>query len=102
MTALPTIRALRPTDDRVALTGLVHRAYRPHAQTGLKFFGTYQSVDDTIARVNSGETFVIEDETDGRIVATVTLRAPSADSKVPLYREPHVWSIAQFCVDPAL
>ena len=38
--------------------------------------------------------------TDGQYVGTLTLRPPQPGSKVPLYREPSVYSLSQFCIAP--
>lgn len=36
----------------------------------------------------------------GRIVGTVSVYGPEADSRIPLYRQPGVWHFGQFGVDP--
>ena len=94
----PTVRALRADDDLHALTELIHAAYAPHAARGLRFWGTHQSVDDTIRRLASGEGLLAE--IDARAVGTVTLRRPQPDSPVADYRDPFAWSLGQFAVAP--
>src|SRR4030095_6456472 len=54
------------------------------------------SIADTSRRLASGTGFVVID--DNQYVGVVILRPPQPDSKVPLYREPDVWSLSQFCV----
>jgi len=95
---LPIVRALRTDDDLQAVTALIHAAYAPHAARGLRFWGTHQSVDDTARRFASGEGFLAE--VDGRLVGTVTLRRPQAESPVAAYRDPDAWSLGQFAVTP--
>jgi ribosomal protein S18 acetylase RimI-like enzyme len=93
-----TIRTVSDTDDLVAITELVHAAYAPHAAAGLRYWGTHQSIEDTSRRLASGTGFVVIDG--GQYVGVVILRPPQPDSSVPLYREPDVWSLSQFCVAP--
>lgn len=94
------IRQVDPAvDDLGRLTELIHSAYAPHARQGLRYWGTHQSVDDTAKRFASGTGLVMLDADD--YVATITLRPPQPDSPVPLYRDPGVWTLCQFCVSPA-
>lgn len=94
------VRPLKPDDDLIALTNLVRSAYAPHAENGLRFWGTHQSVQDTATRFATGEGFVAE--LDGQVVGTITLRPPQPESPVALYRIADVWSFCQFAVAPAL
>lgn len=95
-----TIRLLRPDDDLVALTELIHTAYAPHAAAGLRYWGTHQSLESTAERLASGTAWVmtLADE----YVGTATLRPAQAESPVSLYRTEGVFSLAQFCVAPGL
>ena len=93
-----TIRPVSDTDDLAAITELVHSAYAPHAAAGLRYWGTHQSVEDTKSRFASGTGFVALES--ARYVGVVILRPPQPDSSVPLYREPDIWSLSQFCVAP--
>ena len=86
-------------DDLKALTLLIRSAYAPHTANGLRYWATHQSVEDTAKRLAAGHGFVATHE--GRVVATITLREPEPDSKVPLLREPGTWSFGQFAVAPA-
>lgn len=92
-------RPVQPDDDLHALTVLIRSAYAPHAANGLRYWATHQSVDDTAKRLAAGHGFV--GLFDGDVVATITLKEPEPDSKVPLLREPHTWSFGQFAVAPA-
>jgi GNAT superfamily N-acetyltransferase len=93
------IREVRATDDLVDLTNLIRSAYKIHSASGLRYWATHQSVEDTAKRFAGGVGFVAE--VDNEIVATITLRRPELDSKVPLLREPETWSFGQFCVSPS-
>ena len=94
-----SVRPLSADDGLLALTSLVHSAYAPHAERGLRFWGTHQSVEDTAERFSTGQGFVAE--VDGEVVGTITLRPPQPESPVALYRLADVWSFCQFAVAPA-
>ncbi len=94
------IRALRETDSMALLTKLIHRAYAPHAASGLRYWGTHQSVADTANRYASGKSFIARLE--GKYVGTITVRAPQPKSPLALYRAPDTWSLCQFAVAPEL
>lgn len=99
MSAAASVRPLGADDDVTALTELIHRAYARHLASGLRYWGTYQTVDDTTKRFASGRGFVAEVE--GAIVGTVTVRSPIPNAQVPIYRDPCTWTITQFAVDPS-
>ena len=100
MTTLPLLscREVSATEDLAALTQLIRSAYAPHAASGLRYWATHQSVEDTAKRLKSGHGFVAEFK--GTVVATITLRAPEPGSPVELLREPQTWSFGQFAVAP--
>ena len=92
------IRPVEPDDDLVGLTELVHAAYAPHGKSGLRFWGTHQSVADTSKRLASGQGFLAL--ANGETVGTITVRSPQENSPVQLFRMPDVWSFCQFAVHP--
>lgn len=94
----PLIRPISPHDDLELITALIHAAYAPHASRGLRYWGTHQSVEDTVKRFASGTGLVMLEGSD--YVGTATLRPPQPDSPVALYRDPTVWSLCQFCISP--
>ena len=100
MSSLPSLscREVSAADDLAALTQLIRSAYAPHAASGLRYWATHQSTEDTAKRLASGHGFV--GALNGRVVATVTLRRTEPDSQVELLREPHTWSFGQFAVAP--
>jgi GNAT superfamily N-acetyltransferase len=93
------IRAITAQDDLHALTELIHAAYAPHLASGLHYVGTRQTVAITQKRLARGQGFVAL--LDDAMVGTLTLMPPRAESAVPLYGQPHVWTIGQFAVSPA-
>jgi len=92
-------RLIVPTDSLEDLTQLLHRAYRPLAEMGLRYVATYQDADRTARRIAGRECYVSIGA--GRIVATVTFRTASQTSGCPWYDRPNVSSFGQFAVDPA-
>ena len=91
-------REVSPAEDLVSLTHLIRSAYAPHAASGLRYWATHQSPEDTAKRLASGYGFV--GELDGNVVATVALRRPEPESKVELLREASTWTFGQFAVAP--
>ena len=93
------IRPIRPDDDLSSLTELIHAAYAPHAASGLRYWGTHQSVEDTAKRLATGQGFLAV--AGGCQVGTITLRMPQPESPVRLYRAVDTWSFGQFAVAPS-
>ncbi len=93
-----TIRPLQDDDDLEWITEVIHAGYAPLAAIGLRFWGTHQSVQDTLDRFNKGAGFVAL--LNDKIVGTVTIRPPDPESKVELYRNPTTWILNQFAVIP--
>ena len=93
-----TCREVSAIENIAALTVLIRSAYAPHAASGLRYWATHQSVEDTAKRLAAGHGFVAE--LNGVVVATVTLRQPEPESKVALLRETATWSFGQFAVAP--
>jgi len=93
-----SIRIFQSTDDLVALTNLLHAAYRPMAERGLYFLATHQSPEVTARRIGKGVCFVAE--TEGCFVGTITVMPSKPDSLLPLYREPGLFHFGQFGIHP--
>jgi len=91
-------RRYRPGDDLEALTDLIHRAYAPHLELGLRYWGTHQPVSDTEKRLLAGHGLVMLHGSN--YIGTATVRPPQPGSPVPLYRQSDVCSLSQFCVAP--
>ena len=92
------IREFQSTDDVGRLTDLIHSAYASHAASGLKYWGTHQTIEDTKKRITMGICLIAL--IDGEYIGTGLFRRPQPDSPIELYRQPSVWALAQFCVDP--
>lgn len=103
------IRRLEPGDSLEDLTSLLHRAYAPLAERGLRYLATHQDVETTRRRTESGDCFVALDP-DDQIVGTIVVVPPNRGldhgntSGAPgpaTYREPGVAVFGQYGVEPA-
>lgn len=93
------IRKFRNTDPVPEITALLHRAYKPLADRGLRFHATYQDDQVTRDRLARGEAYV--GILDGSLVATVTLYGPKPGA-CAWYARPEVAHFGQLAVEPAL
>ena len=75
------IREISGTGDLVSLTALIHSAYAPHATSGLRYWATHQSVEDTAKRFANDVGLVAV--VNGEIVATITLRDLAPEKRPP-------------------
>jgi GNAT superfamily N-acetyltransferase len=86
-------------DSYVALTALLHRAFRPLGAMGLNCTCVDQTVGTTRSRATGGDCYVAV--CDGRLVGTMTLYATELGSACELYRRGDIASLRQFAVEPA-
>lgn len=94
-----TIRPWSSEDSFEDLTELLHRSYTELARQGLNFTATDQTVETTIRRVESGQTWVAELE--DRVVGTITLYMDAKEWQPRYYANPGVAFFGQFGVDPS-
>lgn len=111
-TAAPVhVRPLLPDDSIAELTALLHRAYRPQVEMGLRPLAGRQDEATTRARVQSGENFLavagpgaltpdgraIER---GRLLGTILFQEVESASFPPRFLKPGVGHFSLFAVDP--
>lgn len=94
------IRPLTPDDSMEDLTRLIHRAYKPLADAGMKFVGSHQTVEITRERCTGPGVDCWVAELDGRVIGTITLRGPTQTPDCPLYGREGVAIAGQMAVDP--
>jgi GNAT superfamily N-acetyltransferase len=94
------VRKLEAGDSISALTELLHRAYRPLADNGLRFLATHQDDSVTLDRCREGECYVAMQQ--GKIVGTILFRDSAATEGCDWYDRPDVASFGQFAVSPEL
>lgn len=102
---LPESIAIRPvhrTDCLNSLTQLLHKAYAPLAEQGMRYLASHQDESMTQQRLteNGAEGFVAV--LDGRVVGTITLKPPQMGSDIAWYARHDVFAFEQFAVDPDL
>jgi len=77
---------------------LLHRAYASLASRGMRFVASHQDEDRTRLRISGGKCFVAIH--DGRMIGTITWRAPGRARGTPWYERPEVAVFGQFAVAP--
>jgi GNAT superfamily N-acetyltransferase len=80
------------------LTELIHEAYKPLADKGFRYTGTYQPVEKTLERLKRGESYLAFG--DGQLVGTISLYEPKADSPCDYYRKEGIYHFGQYAVQP--
>ena len=93
-----TIRPLAENDSMAELTALIRSAYKSLADMGFRYWGTWQSEEDTRLRCSEGHCLVVEDE--GRLVGTLTVKLAHNDGDPDWYKREGVWVVTQFAVQP--
>ncbi len=97
------IRPYRPSDSIEELTALLHAAYAPLAEQGMKYLASHQAESVTSNRLRAGESYVAVSCNDDRIVGTITFVPPDrTDADCEYYNKPGVSWFQQFAVDPAM
>ena len=92
------IRPLQPDDSFEDLTRLLHDAYRPLAERGMRYVASFQDVNTTRYRCEQG-TCLVAVEGD-RLVGTLTLNSVDNTTGCDWYEQPGVAACHQFAVHP--
>lgn len=100
------VRRLEADDSLAHLTYLLHRAYRQHADRGIKALAAFQPEEVTRHRIGAGECYVALHM--GRIVGTILFKdagRTGADgvggaTSIPWFTRGGVASFSQFAVEP--
>lgn len=96
------VRPLESGDSLALITGLLHRAYKQHADKGIKALAAFQPEEVTRKRIAGGECYVALYT--GRIVGTILFRPPGAaggtQTGTPWFTRPDVATFSQFAVEP--
>jgi len=98
-----TLRRFNANDDQELLddiTALLHAAYRPLLEDGLKYVATHQSSDITRDRLAKGESYL--GFLAGELIATITLETDIAEKNCGWFQRKDVYKFAQFAVHPDL
>ena len=92
------VRPLGREDSLEELTQLIHRAYRPLADAGFRYWASHQDAAATARRAAEGDCLLAV--LGGRVVGTITLRDAEQTKGSPWYDRPDVASFGQFAVAP--
>jgi GNAT superfamily N-acetyltransferase len=99
------VRLLRPEDPISEITSLLHRAYAPQVEMGLKPLAGRQDDSITRERCNSSECYLAILPGDGgreRIVGVILFEEVEKVTFPTFFLRPDVCHFAQFAVDPTL
>ena len=92
-------RYLNPADDLENITEMLHAAYRPLADAGMRYLASHQDSTVTRARAAAGETIVALDGS--QVVGIITLSDTATTKGSPFYDQPDVARFGQFAVRPS-
>jgi GNAT superfamily N-acetyltransferase len=91
-------RQLLPSDDIDLITSMLHEAYAPLADAGMRFVASHQGSETTRGRLSQGETFVAVDG--NMIVGIVTLADANHTRGTAFLDRPDVADFGQLAVRP--
>jgi GNAT superfamily N-acetyltransferase len=92
------VRRLLPTDSAEAITALLHRAYRPQVEMGLRPLAGRQDAATTRVRAANSECYVAE--ADGAIAGVILFEEKEEADFPHHFLKPEVAHFSQFAVDP--
>src|SRR5579862_1308286 len=92
------IRLVEPSDSIEEITQLLHRAYARLAAMNLRFVATHQDVEVTRFRLTQGEGYLAV--INGKIIGTISLKAPGVGQGCEWYERKDVSIFNQFAIDP--
>lgn len=90
------IRRYNESDSAEELTQMLNSAYKPLADRGFRFLGSYQDVLKTKERIESGECYIglLGDE----LIGTILYRSPAKAHGNDWFDQPFVSTFGQFAV----
>jgi len=95
------IRPHHPKDPLPQITAMLHRAYKPLAQQGMRYLASHQDQATTHDRLTNNAALALVAECNNHIIATITLYHHNPESTAPWYTRPDTMCFGQFAVDPA-
>lgn len=94
------IRPYQSSDSIPELTAMLHRAYAPLAQQGMRYLASHQDDATTLDRLTNKNALAFIATHNSRMVGTITLCQPNPDSPIEWYARSDVMSFEQFAVEP--
>jgi GNAT superfamily N-acetyltransferase len=97
------VRLLDPRDSVHELTEMLHRAYKRHADRGMRAIAAFQDDMTTVKRIAGGECYVaaLRDD-ERRIVGTIVFKDATHTKGTPWFERGDVASFSQLAVEPWL
>lgn len=97
------LRLLDQRDSIHELTQLLHRAYKRHADRGMRAIAAFQDDMTTVKRIAGGECYVaaLRDD-ERRLVGTIVFKDASQTKGTPWFERGDVASFSQLAVEPWL
>jgi predicted N-acetyltransferase YhbS len=97
------VRLLESRDSIHDLTEMLHRAYKRHADRGMRAIAAFQDDMTTVKRITGGECYVAVLRDDERkMVGTIVFKDAAHTSGTPWFDKPEVASFSQLAVEPWL
>jgi GNAT superfamily N-acetyltransferase len=97
------VRLLDSRDSIPDLTELLHRAYKRHADRGMRVIAAYQDATLTAKRITGGECYLAVPRDDERkAVGTIIFKDPVHTGGTPWFERGDVASFSQLAVEPWL
>ena len=97
--AMICIRHWHDDDSISTLTQLLHRAYRPLADAGMRFVASYQDESVTRQRIAKGVCFIAQES--DNLIGTIVYYPPGTGKGCDWYEQAGVGYFGQFAVEPA-
>lgn len=102
------VRPLEAEDSLAHLTTLLHRAYKQHADRGIKALAAFQPEEVTRKRITGGECYVATYL--GKVVGTILFKDAASTAsggvagatRVPWFERGDIATFSQFAVEPDL
>lgn len=100
------VRPIESDDSLAHLTYLLHRAYKQHAEHGIKALAAFQPEEVTRKRIAGGECYVALYM--GKLVGTILFKSAAQTAAagiggslvVPFFQSGHIASFSQLAVEP--
>ena len=97
------VRLVEPRDSIHDLTDLLHRAYKRHADRGMRAIAAFQDDMTTAKRIVGGECYVaVLRDDERRMVGTIVFKDPAHTRGTPWFERGDVASFSQLAVEPWL
>lgn len=99
-TDVPCVRHLSSADSLADLTAMLHRAYKPLADKGMRYLASHQDEQMTAKRITEDHAVCLVAVIEDAIVGTITVNPQGTNDGPAWFQKPGVATFQQFAVDP--